>query len=448
MRIPRLPGSTAGRVRAGWLSTTLALAAALVISSWSNYRAAMDAVATLNTGQAEIHSSALRSVEPRGGLEGNVALLASVLESQSEAGLRSIALIESDGTVSTSVGEAIAEVTLPTSLRSGQRFTGPVLFDTGDRIRAYVSRPPDRLGFGGGGQRAGDLPGVGRDSVIGFRFQGGPRAGQFYLLEFDPVPASNVVSQAVRGLILSGLGAALLTLVALGFWRVSRGYEAAQAQIEHQKRLSQLGEMSAVLAHEIRNPLASLKGNAQLLAEGLIGAPSQQRRADRVVGEAIRLEALTSDLLDFARTAPISRTPTDPAELLRSAAYDVAPNSVEIDASTAPEVWRLDRGKLRQALVNLIRNACQVSPEGRPPIATVSGGASSLVFTVRDFGPGIDTSELGRIFEPFFTTRTQGTGLGLPVAKRAVELHGGTLTAANHPDGGAVFEITLPSAGD
>ncbi len=206
--------------------------------------------------------------------------------------------------------------------------------------------------------------------------------------------------------------------------------------------------MSAVLAHEIRNPLASLKGNAQLLAESLTSDPRMQRRADRVVGEAIRLETLTTDLLDFARTAPVALATVDPAELLRATVEEVAPGRVEVDTTGAPASWSLDNDKLRQALANLIRNACQITDDGRPPVASVTVADGDLVFAVRDFGPGIDPSDLGRIFEPFFTTRTQGTGLGLPVAKRIAELHGGSVHADSHPEGGAVFRILLPAKAD
>jgi two-component system sensor histidine kinase HydH len=115
-----------------------------------------------------------------------------------------------------------------------------------------------------------------------------------------------------------------------------------------------------------------------------------------------------------------------------------------VDTSGAPESWPLDRNKLRQALANLIRNACQIVGDGPPPVAAVSVEGDLLVFTVRDFGPGIDAENRERIFEPFFTTRTQGTGLGLPVAKRIAELHGGTISADSHPDGGAVFRISIP----
>jgi two-component system, NtrC family, sensor histidine kinase HydH len=471
MMNPSRPTSLTGsRARAGWLGTTLALAAALVVSSWTNYRAARGAVQTLNTGQAEIHAAALRSVEPRGGFDGDLTALQSVLESQSEAGLRYIALVESDGTVTASVGDSIGPLILPAAPEPGSRNALPALVTAGDRIRAFIQRPPNRGPFqqdrGDGGRflnpaaRESLRADVGlaiqnaqRDSANSGRFNrgaqqfNGPPSPQYYVMEFVPVPAADVMSQAVRGLFLNGVGAAILTIIALGFWRLSLGYDAAQTQIEQQRRLSQLGEMAAVLAHEIRNPLASLKGNAQLLAEALPSDSKDKRRVDRVVGEAVRLEALTTDLLDFARTAKISKSPADPAELLMGAVNDVAAGQILVDDTKAPATWPIDSARLRQALTNLLRNAWQMSPEGNPPVASIEQENGNLVFTVRDFGPGIEPAARERIFEPFYTTRTHGTGLGLPVAKRAVELHGGTLEAENHPEGGALFRIRLPNRG-
>jgi two-component system, NtrC family, sensor histidine kinase HydH len=466
------PPRGGARARAGWLATTLILAAALVASSWTNYRAARAAVQALNLGQAEMLGNAVRSAEFQAAFEGIENPLDSILVAQAEAGLRFIAVLEPGGEVVSSAGEPAGPVTWPQQLQPGERFNLPLMVPQGNRIRAFHGR-------GGGGPfqfrqpfprpEGAEVWAAGRDTLTfapgsdprvatrqapprepaTFGRGGGGAGGPggrltMYVLEFEPV-ASEVVAQAVRGLILNGIGGGVLTLLALVFWQGSLRNEAAQKQIEQQKRLSQLGEMSAVLAHEIRNPLASLKGNAQLLAEGLEAGTRERRRADRVVGEAIRLETLTSDLLDFARSAPPSRLPTDPAELLRQAIQDVAPGEIRVEASAAPRIWPLDRTRMRQALSNLLRNAWQISPAGRPPVATVTQLGGNLVFMVRDFGPGIQPAELKRIFEPFYTTRTQGTGLGLPVARRAVELHGGTIEAENHPEGGAVFRITIPT---
>jgi two-component system sensor histidine kinase HydH len=202
--------------------------------------------------------------------------------------------------------------------------------------------------------------------------------------------------------------------------------------------------MSAVMAHEIRNPLASLKGHAQLLAERLPADSRERARAERVVGEASRLEGLTSDLLDFARSGPLEVKAADPLEVLRLSMCDVAEDGFEVDAKEAPPTWTFDAGRVRQALVNVLQNARQASPVDRSPHVRVFERDGSLVYEVRDHGPGLPEGSETRIFDPFFTTRTNGTGLGLAVARRVAEMHGGRIEAHTHAEGGAVFRITLP----
>jgi two-component system sensor histidine kinase HydH len=211
-----------------------------------------------------------------------------------------------------------------------------------------------------------------------------------------------------------------------------------------QRRLTQLGELSAVMAHEIRNPLASLKGNAQLLAEGLAPGSRERGRAERVIGEATRLESLTSDLLDFARSAPLDLKSVDPVAPVRASLADLGEEGFELDARRAPQRWALDPERVRQLLLNVLQNARQASPEGKKPSVRVAGEGKTLIYEVRDFGPGLPSGSEARIFDPFFTTRTKGTGLGLAVARRVAEMHGGTIAARNHPEGGALFRIEIP----
>jgi two-component system sensor histidine kinase HydH len=243
--------------------------------------------------------------------------------------------------------------------------------------------------------------------------------------------------------LILGLASALALLGVTG-WLVwwLRQREQLAARVAHDRRLAALGEMSAVMAHEIRNPLASLKGHAQLLVENLEGSERERVKAQRVVDEAIRLERLTNDLLEFARTGRIERAPCDPAEVLRSAAASF--ESVALETAGAPARWSLDAGRMAQVLTNLLGNAVQAGGEVTASVAAEGG---RLVYRVRDRGPGLPTGDAARLFEPFHTTRAAGVGLGLAVAHRMVELHGGTLAARNHPGGGAELTVTIPEAG-
>ena len=445
--------------RLGWLATTLLLAIVLVFSSWSNYRNAVAAAGTVTRGQSELLESALRPLIPQ---PANDSLatenLASFVTAHENAGVKYVALIEPDGRVSASAGSPEIPTALPP--QDSAPSPGQYTVDVGDRVRVYFVRPrpfgppPDGL-RGERGNRSDERgPNRQRDPRTMATRDGAPpqpgeprrmRSFHYALIEFEPVIAQGLVASAERSFLLTCIGASILTLAALLFWRISQKYDHAREHLEKQKRLSVLGEMSAVLAHEIRNPLASLKGNAQLLAERLPQASKEHTRAQRVVTEATRLEALTTDLLDFARTGPVELQPENPVAVLQNAISDVDEQGFAVDAAGAPATWQIDPNRIRHALVNLLQNARQASPQGsEKPRVSVRGDQNQLVFEVRDFGSGLPEGTAERIFDPFFTTRTNGTGLGLAVAQRAAELHGGRVTAHNHADGGAVFRIELP----
>jgi two-component system sensor histidine kinase HydH len=203
------------------------------------------------------------------------------------------------------------------------------------------------------------------------------------------------------------------------------------------------------MAHELRNPLASLKGHAQLLAEMVREGSREHAKALVVVAEAERLEALTRDLLAFVRDGEITRARVAPRSLIRRAIGGEADPRVAIDLTGAPENLWVDEARLAAALGNLVRNALQASEDAAAPVAIrITEGGGAVVIEVRDHGPGVLPGDEERIFEPFFTTRVHGTGLGLAVARRAVEQHDGTLRVEAAEGGGARFVATLPGAGD
>jgi len=211
------------------------------------------------------------------------------------------------------------------------------------------------------------------------------------------------------------------------------------------RHLAALGEMSAVLAHEIRNPLTSLKGHSQLLMESLtsLGLEKPRSKAERVVNEAVRLEHITNDLLDFVKQGELDRAPTDLSQLVRdSAAAAVPADRLKLELPEEIPVLSVDGPKLGQLIDNLLQNAVQAGSGPVEVSLVVSAGEVAL--SVRDHGPGLPAGQEDRIFEPFVTTRVRGTGLGLAIARRIADRHGGTLAASNHPEGGALFRLTLP----
>ncbi len=445
------------RARWGWLFTTLALGLALVGSAWANYRSVRNASDSLIRGQAQILESAVRSGAFRawerqhdgrrhGGRGGEEGARAEPDSTRRDLG-RPPGSPSGEGASAAAI-QAVLDSTLAERRESGLRFAG-ILSPAGEMIAA--SGTPVGVAFALPEPQEGPVVGRVDDRVRAYFVgsPGGPGADRPVLvLEFEPVVAEEMVARASRTLAVSAVGAAILMLAALVFWRLSQRFEEAERRLEEQRRLSELGEMSAVLAHEIRNPLASLKGHGQLLLEQLPGDSPVRRKAERVVTEASRLEALTSDLLDFARSAPLQLRPTDPVALARASVEEAAPgDGVVVHGGAAPPTWPLDELRLRQVLVNLLRNAVQASPAGFPAEVTVAEDRGRLSISVEDRGEGLAPGEEARVFDPFYTTRTTGTGLGLPVARRIVEMHGGTIIASNRHGGGATFRIEIPGIG-
>jgi two-component system sensor histidine kinase HydH len=294
----------------------------------------------------------------------------------------------------------------------------PVL--DGDRARVFYRRPRSIGGTGG------DAP-----------------PGDGLVIELDPGIARELADSGTRTLAIGIVAALTLIGLAIVLVRWSLGRERVVRQLEQERHLAHLGQMSAVLAHEIRNPLASLKGNAQLLAAGITDGDRVRAKADRVVDEATRLETLTNDLLEFARAGHLHLEEVDPAALVRDVAA-TGGDRVRVDAGDAPRTWTLDPARMRQVLLNLIENAVELS-DGAVDVA-VGRVDRALVVTVADRGAGIPDADLDKVFEPFFTRRVRGTGLGLAVARRLVELHRGTIRARARDGGGTVFEVVLPRA--
>jgi two-component system sensor histidine kinase HydH len=314
-----------------------------------------------------------------------------------------------------------------------------------DGLRYLAVYAPDGRILASAGTSSPESPRI-RIDVRGGR-RGGGRHGARLVIEIEPVEAEELDEAANRSLGIGLAAAAVLIVIAAFLFRRVLRREQVERERERDRRLAQLGELSAVLAHEIRNPLASLKGNAQLLAGTLPAGEKPRQKADRVVDEAVRLEALTNDLLEFVRTGELRRQLVDPVAVLRDsaavvvAAGDAAADQIEVVMEAAFPPWSLDQARMREVLVNLIDNAIAAGP---PVRATVAMSDGNLVYEISDHGPGVAPGDSEKIFEPFFTRKTKGTGLGLAVARRIVEQHGGTITAGAAPGGGARFRVALP----
>jgi len=392
--------------RLGLIGAAVLMGIALLATVYASNRGVEDASETLIRGQTSTFRGALRRLtRRRAPTKAEVLDLVDQLEDQ---GVRYIAVIGER--------EIIDAGELP---------------DDADGLREWAKANARK-----GPQRMGDR--------IRIAYRGPRRAERGALVvEFDPIAADALRRDARRGLAVGAVVAVVLLLIAIALIRYFLRHEALERKLEEKRRLASLGEMSAVLAHEIRNPIASLKGNAQLLERMLPDNEKPRAKAGRVVAEAERLERLTNDLLEFARSGAIDRSEVDPAALLTDVASGLD-GEIEIETDDAPKTWSLDAARIRQVLLNLLENATQASGD-KPVTARIELRSSRLNVSIRDRGDGIEAGELEHIFEPFYTRKTRGTGLGLAVARRLIEGHGGTLVAHNHPDGGAVFTAEIPS---
>ena len=201
--------------------------------------------------------------------------------------------------------------------------------------------------------------------------------------------------------------------------------------------------MLAGIAHEVRNPLGGLQLYVGLLREGLEGQNERLTEVASLERELTYLNAVVNEFLDYARRPVLALEDLQVRDLLLdvAAAAGAAQGVVNIDVDPNLQV-KADAGQLRRALLNLLRNALQVAPQG-PVVLAASQAPHGTIIEVRDAGPGVPAQLQEKIFAPFFTTRQKGTGLGLAFAREIVAEHKGSLTLHTAPEGGACFRITL-----
>lgn len=227
-----------------------------------------------------------------------------------------------------------------------------------------------------------------------------------------------------------------------------------EEQLRRAERLSTLGQISASLAHELRNPLGSIRGAAEILKDDYRPGDRKYEFCEILVKESERLDNVVEGFLGMARRQPVETLSCDVAGELRAVTLLLSTEAkqrsvrLELTAEELPPI-KGDPEKLRQAFMNIILNALQATPAGGivTVTAALTGAAGNepgaVTVSVADTGPGIETERQGRIFEPFFTTRSGGTGLGLAITKKIVEGHGGNIEVESTPGSGAVFRMTF-----
>jgi two-component system sensor histidine kinase HydH len=226
-----------------------------------------------------------------------------------------------------------------------------------------------------------------------------------------------------------------------------------EAEIRRKEKLAAIGGLAAGVAHEIRNPLSSIKGIASYYRNKFADGSEDKEMAGVMIEEVDRLSRVISELLEFARPTRLNLKPSNLNDLLthsvRLVQQEATAKNIRIRLTPAPDspVAQMDPDRLTQSLLNLYLNAFQAMETGGEltiTTGTTMEDGGKVTLDIRDNGSGIEAEALNQIFDPYFTTKPKGTGLGLAIVHKIVEAHQGTIKVRSTPGEGTVFSITLP----
>ena len=240
--------------------------------------------------------------------------------------------------------------------------------------------------------------------------------------------------------------------------KASARLEETQRQLFQSEKLAALGKLSAGIAHEIRNPLTSIKILIHSLVDEQATETSREKDLAVIEAEIERVNKIIKQFLDFARPRPPSLEPMEVKAILEETlallVYEMEAQKISLERSYAPDIppVPMDREQMKQVFLNLMLNAIQAMERGGHLRVTIrwksapsgDGGRSVAEIAVQDTGPGMEENIRSKIFEPFFSTKEEGIGLGLPIALRIVEEHGGQIQVESRAGEGTTFTITLP----
>jgi two-component system sensor histidine kinase HydH len=224
-----------------------------------------------------------------------------------------------------------------------------------------------------------------------------------------------------------------------------------QDEIRRTEKLAAIGGLAAGVAHEIRNPLSSIKGIASYYKDKFEDGSEDKEMAGVMIEEVDRLSRVISELLEFARPTKLNLKPSNLNELLKHSArlieQEATAKNVQVQMDLNPDSVRadVDPDRLTQCFLNLYLNALQVMENGgQLTIRSSTRGDDSVVIDIKDNGAGISPDDLGKIFDPYYTTKPKGTGLGLPIVHKIIEAHQGQVKVRSTVGQGTVFSIILP----
>ena len=398
--------------------------ATTLVSTFLSYRNALRAADDFLKSQALTIAASLSGAIAKYGTGENI--LKDIPLSGRWEGIAFLALYREDGL---------------TILHSNENLIHKRTGETGLRRAAESGAPSFRYQELGTGEEVAvlDYPFHHRESILILR------------VALHTYPARAIVREA-RFQSLSVLGiVSVLSLVTTFFLIALKRKEALEKRLEEKEKLSAIGEMASILAHEIRNPLGSIKGFAQYLKEQSAGegarpAETTGQYLDIIIAESKRLENLTEDLLTYARQDEIRAETFALSTLVPEvvAMVIIPPHisfTTEIESSL---LLTSDKEKLRFIVANLLRNAIEAVSDGGSVAIRAEGNDTLFFLRVSDSGPGIAGNDIQKIFRPFYTTKTSGTGLGLAIVDRYTRAIGGTIEVESRAGGGSTFSLVLP----
>jgi signal transduction histidine kinase len=280
----------------------------------------------------------------------------------------------------------------------------------------------------------------------------GPAPGITVRIGLESGAAFQLLSKSNRALLLATVFMVVITLLSMGLlYRAQRRHmvslQSMERRISQATRLSALGRLASGVAHEIRNPL-----NAISIAVQRLQREQPHSLVDVLRDEIVRLNQIVEEFFSFAGTRKMVLRPTDLVELLRPLVLlceeEGATRDIEVRCQWPPEAILIaaDADKIKQALLNLLKNAMESIEESGTVEVTVSNDSGWVSVAITDSGSGMDEERRSRVFELDFTTKDKGLGLGLPLAHEIVQTHGGAIEVTSRPGEGSCFTVRLPLA--
>ncbi len=405
---------------------------------------------------------------------------AAMQQATEQPGVEYVVLLDAGGAILAGAGEKMPQTTIQ---KPEMQFIAALGSDGSDRFitRIVAAGPEGEKKFQlaawyrppiMGGPMHGSGGRGGRRDMMMQRFSGHPQFAVFqaemerllrlkpvYIIQLDYAQFSSPLNrQLLQIVILSvvillvGIGGALSFMTLKGLEGSQRRLGKIEKELQRSERLAALGKMAAGVAHELRNPLSSIKGLAVVLRAGFTAESREAETADILVNEVERLNRSISELLDYARPEQLTCQDASIPEIINKTVSlvqgDAQSYGIAINLESAGDVPRIpvDIDKMNQVFLNLFLNAIQAMETGGRLTVQTAVIARTIVISVRDTGIGIDKENLGRIFDPYFTTKSDGVGLGLAMSAKIVEEHGGRMEVSSVLGEWTEVRVILPMA--